>query len=62
MTDDYLKVRAGFVARGDSLNRWCRKNGVLRQSAEKALLGIWKGPKGQAMRQRLLREAGVSRP
>ncbi|KAB2927397.1 MAG: hypothetical protein F9K25_14305 [Candidatus Contendobacter sp.] len=60
MNDDYLKVRAGFIAQGISFNRWCRQNGVLRENARKAMLGQWAGPKGREVRQRLLREAGVA--
>lgn len=62
MNDDYLKVRAGFVARGTSLNRWCQQNGILRENARDALKGIWKGPKGQKVRARLLKESGAGRP
>lgn len=60
MSDDYLKVRAGFIAQGISFSRWCRKNGILRENARKAMLGQWKGPKGQEVRRRLLRESGAA--
>ena len=58
---EYLKVRVQFIAQGTSLNRWCEANGVKRQNARKALTGEWAGPKGQAMRQRLLHAAGLRR-
>lgn len=55
----YREVLAGFVRKGDSLTAWCRRNGVLRQSAKQSLMGIWDGPKGRAMRLRLLVAAGL---
>jgi hypothetical protein len=55
----YRKVRAGFVAQGRSLRSWCIANRVARQNAQKALVGLWRGPKADALVARLLLEAGV---
>ena len=44
----HLNVRAGFVAQGTSLGRWCRDHGVRRQNAEKALKGVLDRPWGAA--------------
>lgn len=35
----YLMVRAGFIAKGTTLNAWCIANGINRQTVEKALKG-----------------------
>ena len=55
------KVRAGSVAGGSSLHRWCRKNGEDTSNARRAVLGTWKGPKASQPRERLLRAAGLTR-
>lgn len=43
----YALIRAGFVAQGTSLNRFCQEHGFGRQNARHACLGTWKGPKGK---------------
>ena len=35
----YRAVRAGFIANGSSLNRWCMDEALTRQTVEKALRG-----------------------
>jgi lambda repressor-like predicted transcriptional regulator len=55
--DLYLAVRAGFVARGTTLNAWCIENGVNRQTAEKALKGERFSRRSSALRQKLVAEA-----
>ncbi|HBP5178750.1 TPA: hypothetical protein L5670_000050 [Pseudomonas aeruginosa] len=50
-------VRAGFVARGTSLNKWCEEQGILYPNARQALIGSWNGPKGIALRERLIQAA-----
>lgn len=55
----HLNVRAGFVAQGSSLARWCRQHGIRRQNAEKALLGVWTGPGARQLCARLVEAAGV---
>lgn len=40
----YLSVRAKLIAKGSSLNGWCRENGISRQWATLSLKGARKGP------------------
>lgn len=54
------KVRAAFVMSGTTLGRWCRDQDLKDQNVRLALLGGWNGPKGQAMRDRVLNAAGLS--
>lgn len=58
--DLHLKVRTAFVSKGTSLRGWCVENGVPPQNARDVLIGRWNGPKGQALRRRLLKAAGLS--
>lgn len=53
------QVRAGFVLKNTTLGRWCRENAVSRQNARAALTGLWDGPKGRALRARLVKAAGL---
>lgn len=43
----YALIRAGFVAQGTSLNKFCQERGLSRQNARHACLGTWKGTKGK---------------
>lgn len=52
-------VRAGFIARGTSLNAWCIANGVTRQTAEKALKGLRQSKLSKDLVKRLMRDALV---
>lgn len=54
--DLYNAVRAALVARGSSLNAWCKAAGVNRQTAEKALKGERHSANGARIRDRLVRE------
>ena len=58
----YLKVRAGFIARGTSLHKWCDEQGIKPSNARIALIGGWDGPKGKALRNQLIKESGISAP
>lgn len=60
LSDCYLAVRAAFVARGTSLNRWCLENGVSRGYAVQVLRGFWPGAKGRALRAKIIRAAGLT--
>lgn len=51
--DLYRMVRAGFVAKGTTLNAWCIANGVNRQTAYKALRGERHGENSRCLRKRL---------
>lgn len=53
------RVRAGFMLKGTTLTEWCRQNGTHISNARNALIGTWDGPKGQAMRAKLVMAAGV---
>ena len=53
-------VRAGLVARGSSLNAWCKARKIMRQNATKALVGDWKGPKATALVAKLMKSARMS--
>lgn len=55
----YRKVRGGLIAKGSSLTEWCEQQGVLRQTAYKALVGERNGPKAQQLRTQLAAEVGV---
>lgn len=56
----YATVRAGFIVRGTTLNAWCRENDVARPTVVAALMGTWNGPKGRAMRERVVVASGIS--
>ena len=58
--DLYHRVRAGFVLQGDSLGTWCRKRSICPNNARSALVGNWNGPKGQALRKRLIEASGIA--
>lgn len=53
------RVRAGFVLQGLTFNRWCRQHGVEPSSGRQALVGSWDGPKGRALRARIVRAARI---
>lgn len=57
--DLYLQVRIGFVGQNSSLNKWCTDNGITRQNAVAALKGMFNGPKGIALRERVVIAAGL---
>ena len=54
----YTAIRAGFVSKGTSLNKWCKQNGYHRQNAYAAVMGIWKGEKATQFLDLLLSESG----
>lgn len=53
------QVRAGFTLQGTTLTEWCRENGTHISNARNALIGTWDGPKGRAMRAKIVRAARV---
>ncbi|MEZ9440904.1 hypothetical protein [Vibrio atlanticus] len=57
--DLYTQVKAGFLLRGTSLNRWCIEHDVKRQNAAQALKGVWKGEKSKDLCERLMLAAGL---
>lgn len=58
-TEHYNAVRAAFTAKGTSLHRWCKDNGVHHQNARKALLATWRGPKAAALVQKITIASGM---
>lgn len=52
-------VKAAFVARNTTLNRWCDDHDIQRQNAVAALTGAWNGPKGRELRHRVVRASGL---
>lgn len=55
----YSKIRAGFVSKGTSLNKWCKQNGYHRQNAYAAIMGEWTGEKATELCNLLMVESGV---
>ena len=58
--DLYLRVRAGFVAKGSTLGAWCRERGINPTNARSAIVGAWNGPKGRELREDLIVASGVA--
>lgn len=54
--ETYRAVRAALVARGTTLNAWCKANGFTRQTAEKALKGLRHSRAGARIRARIAAE------
>lgn len=57
--DLHRAVRAGFIAQGTSLNKWCLDNSILPSNARDVLIGRWNGPKGQELRNRIAEASGM---
>lgn len=55
--DLYRAVRAGFVAQGTTLNKWCIAKGVNRQTVDKALKGERRSKRSQAIIDELIAAA-----
>lgn len=54
--ETYLAVRSALVARGTTLNAWCKANSLNRQTVEKALKGLRHSRNGALIRQKLVEE------
>lgn len=52
-------VRAAFVQQGTTLGAWCRKNKVIPSNCRQALIGSWDGPRGRAVRKRVIQASGL---
>lgn len=59
--ETYLRVRASFIARGTTLNEWCRSNGLHIQNVRDAFFGRWKGEGADALVARTLDAAGLAK-
>lgn len=55
----HRQVRAGFIAQGTSLQKWCEDNDILPSNARDVLIGRWNGPKGQALRNKIVKASGA---
>lgn len=55
----YLRVKAGFVRQGTSITSYAKDIGITQVSLRNALLGVWNGPKGKAMRRRVAEAANI---
>lgn len=53
-------VRIGFIKQGTTFTDWCRRHSIHGPSARAAVIGSWDGPKGRAMRARVVRASGVA--
>lgn len=53
------EIRAGFVRQGTTLTRWCKDNDLRIGNVRDAIFGSWDGPKGQALRAKVAKAAGV---
>ncbi|MDO6525787.1 hypothetical protein Q4519_08825 [Motilimonas sp. 1_MG-2023] len=56
----YNQVRAAFILKGSSLSSWCGSNDIKQQNAMSCLVGTWNGPKGKALREKLIMASGIS--
>ena len=55
------QVRAGFTLQDTSLKGWCRENDIRFSNARDALIGSWNGPKGKALRAKIVRASRIER-
>ncbi|MGB5147474.1 MAG: hypothetical protein WBN86_10155 [Porticoccaceae bacterium] len=53
------RVKAGFILQHTTYRAWCRANDVDPTNGRQAIYGSWNGPKGRALRARILSAAGV---
>lgn len=51
---EYSRLKAAFVARGTTLNAWCKANDTHIQNVRDAAFGNWKGPSAEALLERVL--------
>lgn len=53
------RIRAGFLVQDTTLTDWCRAQGIHTSAVRQAIYGTWAGPKGRAIKAKVLRAAGV---
>lgn len=58
-SDLYNRVRCGFILQGSNLSTWCKENDVHPTNAKACLIGMWGGPKGKELRDRILKAAKI---
>jgi hypothetical protein len=60
--DLYNRVRAAFILRDSNLSSWCKAEGIHQTNAKACLVGMWGGPKGSALRARIIKASGMVIP
>lgn len=55
----HLQVRAGLIARGDSLHAWAIRKGRDPSNVRAALLGVWTGPAATKVIHQAAFDAGL---
>lgn len=55
----YVSARAAFVAKGTTLNAWCKENGTHIQNVREAFFGSWTGNAASTLVARVMSAAGV---
>ena len=53
------RVRGGFILQDTTLGEWCDANGISKSNARHALIGSWNGPKGKALRTKIVKAAAI---
>lgn len=48
------EVRASFILAGTTYTAWCREQGIDPSLVRQAIFGTWAGPKGRAVRAKVL--------
>lgn len=56
----YANIKAGFVAKLTTLNKWCIKNKKHRQNVRAAVLGEWQGEEATLLVDLVIKESGVT--
>jgi hypothetical protein len=53
--NQYNRVKAAFIANGQTISAWCEGNELHLQNVRKAFLGEWTGVKATQLKQRVER-------
>jgi len=56
----HRRIRAGFILKGTTFTAWCRQHEINENNARSANIGAWDGPKGRALRERLIDASGLA--
>lgn len=57
----YDSVRAGFIVQGTTFGKWCKENAIVANSARQCLIGTWNGPKGSALRDKVVKASKIEK-
>ncbi|MFK5892861.1 MAG: hypothetical protein QM504_06545 [Pseudomonadota bacterium] len=58
--DLYKQIRAAFIMKDTSFGAWCKENKVNMTNAKTCLIGGWNGPKGQALKEKVIIASGIT--